>query len=92
MGAEEIEAAKTEFFKLSVFHYKHFGLNQTHVLGRGGESLYSFLGYYTNTVSLALTVSLYCWNFINANIWPELRQLQALYKPQNNPHLCASHL
>lgn len=32
MGAEEIEAAKTEFFKLSVFHYKHFSLNQTHVL------------------------------------------------------------
>jgi len=43
MGAEEIEAAKTEFFKVSVFHCKHFGLNQTHVLKKKKKSLYFFL-------------------------------------------------
>lgn len=51
-----------------------------------------FLRYYTNTLSLALTVLLHCWNFISANTWPGLHQLQALHKPQNNPLLCASSL
>lgn len=40
MGAAEIEAAKTEFFKLSVFHYKHFSLNQTCVLKKKVKSIY----------------------------------------------------
>lgn len=92
MGAEEIEAAKTEFFKLSVFHYKHFTLNQIHVLKKKKKSLCIFLVYYTNTVSGALTVPLSCRNFINVNVWPGLHQLQALHKPQNNPRLRTSSL
>jgi len=87
MGVGEIEAAKTEFFTLTVsFHYEHFSLNQTRVL----KSMCFSCALHQHHETC--WNPLHWWSLIHANSCPALQKLCVPYQAQNNPHLHISNL